>query len=168
MTEPTTTLAPEFSAPGARPTPWSAAVELLENAEVFWLSTVRPDGRPHVTPLLAIWRDGRAYFTTGAAERKARNLAVNPAVVLTTGRNALAEGLDVTVEGVAAPVTDAAVLRRLAASYAAKYGPDWAFGVGDGVLTHDEGGEALLFEVTPVRAFGFAKGAYAQTRWDLD
>jgi len=30
----------------------------LEKAEVFWLSTVRPDGRPHVTPMVSVWLDG--------------------------------------------------------------------------------------------------------------
>ncbi|WP_245880733.1 pyridoxamine 5'-phosphate oxidase family protein [Streptomyces zhaozhouensis] len=166
MSEPTATVAPEYSQPGARPTPWADVVELLRTAELYWLSTVRPDGRPHVTPLLAVWRDGRAYLVTGAEERKARNLAANPAVVLTTGRNLLSEGLDVVVEGTAARVVEPAVLRALADAYADKYGPDWAFGVGDGVLTQ-EAGEALLFEIVPSRAFGFAKGEYAQTRYDL-
>src|SRR5215207_9716 len=41
-----------FSAEDGRATPWATALELLEKAEVFWLSTVRVDGRPHVTPLV--------------------------------------------------------------------------------------------------------------------
>ncbi|GAA3866150.1 pyridoxamine 5'-phosphate oxidase family protein [Streptomyces sedi] len=166
VSEPAATLAPEYSQPGARPTPWGTVVELLRTAETYWLSTVRPDGRPHVTPLLAIWRDGRAYLATGAEERKARNLADNPAVVLTTGRNSLSEGVDVVVEGGAARVVEPAVLRAVADAYAEKYGSDWAFGVGEGVLTQ-EAGEALLFEIVPSRVFGFAKGEYAQTRYDL-
>ncbi|MDT0270816.1 pyridoxamine 5'-phosphate oxidase family protein [Streptomyces sp. DSM 44915] len=167
MTEPTGTLHTGFSEPGAAATPWAAAVALLESAEIYWLSTVRPDGRPHVTPLLAIWRDDRAYVTTGATERKARNLAENPAVVLTTGTNRLSAGLDITVEGTARRVTDQPLLGRLATDYATKYGQDWAFQPGDGVLEHAEGGAALLFEITPDRVFGFAKDPYTQTRWDL-
>ncbi|WP_062204828.1 pyridoxamine 5'-phosphate oxidase family protein [Streptomyces sp. NBRC 109706] len=166
--EPTsTTLSREFSEPDARPTPWDTALRALTSAEVFWLSTVRPDGRPHVTPLLAIWQDGSAWFTTGAGERKAKNLAANPEVVLTTGRDTLDEGLDLTVEGRARRRTEAEPLRRLADAYAAKYGPDWAFEARDGALHHAEGGSALLFEIVPSRVFGFAKGAYSQTRWDF-
>jgi hypothetical protein len=35
-----------FSQPDATPTPWSAGVEHVIAADTFWLSTVRPDGRP--------------------------------------------------------------------------------------------------------------------------
>jgi hypothetical protein len=38
-----------FSQPGAAPTPWPVAREQIAAAETFWISTVRPDGRPHVT-----------------------------------------------------------------------------------------------------------------------
>jgi hypothetical protein len=37
--------------------------------------TVRPDGRPQVTPVVAVWLDGAVHFTTGPTERKAHNLA---------------------------------------------------------------------------------------------
>jgi hypothetical protein len=162
---PQTTLAPEFSEPGAEPTRWAEALAVLERAEIFWLSTVRPDSRPHVTPLLTVWTDDRLWFTTGAAERKARNLAANPWCVLTTGSNALGEGLDITVEGSAERVTDDAALGPVADAYGRKYGKDWAFTVRDGALHHAEGGTALAFGVAPVTAFGFRKGTYSQTRW---
>ena len=41
-------LEPQFSSDDATPTPWAEARECLEKAEVYWLSTVRSDGRPHV------------------------------------------------------------------------------------------------------------------------
>ena len=47
-------LGKEFSSPDATPTPWPEAREVLANAEIYWLSTVRPDGRPHVTPLMTV------------------------------------------------------------------------------------------------------------------
>ena len=87
------------------------ALEDLQGAEVYWLSTVRPDGRPHVTPLLGVWLDGALYFCTGPTERKAKNLAQNPNCAVTTGRNGLADGLDLVVEGAAAEVRDGAELR---------------------------------------------------------
>jgi hypothetical protein len=42
-----------------------------------------------VPPLLGIWLGGALYFCAGPAERKAKNLAVNPRCVLTTGHNEL-------------------------------------------------------------------------------
>jgi Pyridoxamine 5'-phosphate oxidase len=78
---------------------------VLEAAELFWISTVRADGRPHVTPLVAAWLDGAIHFHTGADEQKAANLRANPHVVLTTGCNRWNEGLDVVVEGEAVRVS---------------------------------------------------------------
>ncbi|QFG25164.1 pyridoxamine 5'-phosphate oxidase family protein [Actinomadura sp. WMMB 499] len=33
---------------------WPEARRLLEDAELYWLATVRADGRPHVTPLIGV------------------------------------------------------------------------------------------------------------------
>jgi hypothetical protein len=164
--EPVTELS-AFSSPHAVPTAWSRGRRDLQDAEVYWLSTVRPDGRPHVTPLLGVWFDGALYFCTGPGERKARNLAGNPHCVITTGRNAL-NGLDLVVEGQAVPVTDEAERGDVAGTYEAKYGPHFAAphgtwsGLGDAIRD----GEALLYRVAPSTAFGFGKGGqYSQTRW---
>jgi len=46
-------------------------VDVLTRSEMFWLSSVRGDGRPHVTPLPAIWLDGALHICTGDAEQKA-------------------------------------------------------------------------------------------------
>jgi general stress protein 26 len=162
--EPPAVLDPRFSMEDAAPTAWSEARARLEAAEVYWLSTVRPDGRPHVTPLIAVWRDGSLFFCTGSDERKARHLARNPHCILTTGSNALDEGLDVVVEGDAVKVSDDAKLQPIADAYEAKYGSDWHFTVRDGAFHHDAG-EALVYEVAPATAFGFRKGEYSQTRW---
>ncbi|MGW7053413.1 pyridoxamine 5'-phosphate oxidase family protein [Streptomyces sp. NPDC054887] len=162
--EPRTDLDSRYSEQDASATPWSEAVPRLARAELFWLTTVRPDGRPHVTPLLAVWQDEALYFCTGPAERKAKNLARNPHVVLTTGANTLREGFDLVVEGKAVRESDERRLRRLAAAYEEKYGPDWHFDVRDGAF-YGEGDRAVVFRVAPVAAFGFGKGVYSQTRW---
>ena len=57
-------------------------MRLLETAELFWITTVRADGRPHLTPLTALWLDEAIHFGTGADEQKARNIAANPHVLL--------------------------------------------------------------------------------------
>lgn len=152
-----------YSSPGAAPTPWALVDQTLEKAEIFWMGTVRPDGRPHVTPLIAIWLDDAIHITTGAEERKALNIAENPACTMTTGCNALNDGLDVVIEGRAKRVSDAATLERLASLYKSKY--DWDFAVKDGTLA-DGDHPALVFGVTPDTIFAFNKGEpFAQTRW---
>jgi hypothetical protein len=117
-----------------------------------------------VTPLLSLFIDDVAYFTTGPDEQKCRNLRVNAQCALTTGCNRLHEGLDLVVEGDAERVQDDARLGLLAAAFEAKYGPDWHFEVADGSFHHD-GGEAQVFAVAPSTAYGFRKGDYAHTRW---
>jgi Pyridoxamine 5'-phosphate oxidase len=84
---PTPDLHSGLSAPGGRPTPWRDGVDVLESAELFWISTVGADGRPHVTPLPALWRDGALHFCTGAGEQKALNLHANDQCDRTTGDN---------------------------------------------------------------------------------
>jgi nitroimidazol reductase NimA-like FMN-containing flavoprotein (pyridoxamine 5'-phosphate oxidase superfamily) len=164
---PITKLDPQYSSPSATATPWATAAVQLEKAEIFWLSTVRPDRRPHVTPLPAIWMDGGLYFCTGAEERKAKNLAQNAHCILTTGRNTLnEEGLDLVVEGDAVRVLDNAELQCVADLFEAKYGSDWHYDVHDGTFVGNEENVALVFKVVPTTAFGFGKGAvFSQTRW---
>ena len=95
--EPTTELHPEYSSPDAAAMPWSEARDRLELAEIFWISTVRPEARPHVTPLVAVWLDDALYFVTGENERKAKNLTYNPHVVMTTGCAAFRDGFDIVM-----------------------------------------------------------------------
>ena len=171
MTEPVpdTELVDAFSGPDAKATEWSQAVHELASAEVYWLSTVRPDGRLHVTPLLAIWREGALYFCTGPNERKAKNLSSNRHCVLTTGQNTL-NGLDLVIEGTADSVNVPAELGRVAGTYESKYGsyftaPDgmW-FGLGDAIRR----AEVLVYRVAPQTGFGFGKGeTFSQTRWSF-
>jgi uncharacterized pyridoxamine 5'-phosphate oxidase family protein len=166
--EPVTTLS-VFSSDGAVPTGWTQGRGVLEDADLYWVSTVRPDGRPHVTPLLGVWLDGAMYFCTGSNERKAKNLVQNPHCTLTTGCNNL-DGLDVVVEGAVAKVSDDTELRSVANAYESKYGADFTapegtwFGLGDSIRS----GEVLLYRVAPATAFGFAKGRpFSQTRWEF-
>ncbi len=158
-----------FSSPGAPRVPWSAVREALERAEVSWVSTVRPDGRPHVTPLLTVTADGSLFFCTGKDERKARNLESSTHVVLTTGANRLDEGMDVVVEGDAERVTDDVLLHRLAERWRCTY--DWHFTVRDGSFWDSAGGdggggEAYVFAVRPEVVFAYARGPeHTAMRW---
>jgi general stress protein 26 len=121
MKQPVTELETRFSDEDAVASDWEETRSVLEDAELFWISTVRADGRPHVTPLVAVWLDDAIYFATGQDEQKAVNLRSNQNVILTTGCNEWERGLDVVIEGEAVQVTDKSLLDRLAETWATKW-----------------------------------------------
>jgi hypothetical protein len=70
MNEPFTTLDPRFSDPDAVATRWDESRRALEHAELFWITTVRADGRLHVTPLVAVWLDDAIHFKPAPQSRR--------------------------------------------------------------------------------------------------
>ena len=149
--------------------PWSRAEEALAAVEgediTHFLATVRPDGRPHVAGVGALWVDGKFYFVSGAGTRKSRNLAERPDCVISVKL----PGVDLVVEGSAGKVTDAATLQRLAERYAAQ---GWPATVKDGAFTAPYSAPSAgpppwdLYEFTPQTAFGVAGAEpYGATRW---
>ncbi|MBX9245531.1 pyridoxamine 5'-phosphate oxidase family protein [Actinotalea ferrariae] len=154
---------PRYGDATAEPPPWEAVERLLTEAQLYWIVTVRADGRPHAVPLVGVWRDGSFAFCTGAEEQKHRNLRGNPHVAMTTGATGAdgwRTGKDVVVEGTAVHVTDAEDLGELAAAWYAKYGDDWHFEV-DGEEFVEAGpdlsarGRARVFRVLPTKAIVF-------------
>jgi general stress protein 26 len=164
MGGPTTTRDHRFSGPGTRATSWEETRSILEGAQLFWITTVRADGRPHVAPLVAVWLGDAIYFCTGPAEQKAVNLRGNARVILTTGCNTWDNGVDVVVEGEAVRVTDAALLKRLAEQWALKWDGRWRWEVHDDGFRHPGGGAALVYAIAPAKILAFAKGHFSLTR----
>lgn len=161
--EPRGELDSRFSAPEATARPWSDVDAALTGAVMFWISTVRPDGRAHVTPIPAVWTGGALHICTGAQEQKAKNLARDPRCVLTTGTN-LDAGLDVVVEGPVRRVTGRPVLQRLAGLWKERLG--WDFEATDEGFTSDVNDAVLVYALTPVKILAFGKGRPAsQTRF---
>jgi PPOX class probable F420-dependent enzyme len=102
---------------------WSWAAERLAAARNYWVSTTRPDGRPHAMPVWGLWHEDAFYFSSAPSSRKARNLEINPAVVVH-----LESGDEVVVvEGEAGRVTDEELLKRLSTDYSGKYGYEVTF-----------------------------------------
>lgn len=65
--------------------PRTRAERFLADEPVVWLSSVRPDGRPHLVP---IWfrRDGRALIVLSRPHaQKVRNIRLTPTVMLALG-----------------------------------------------------------------------------------
>ncbi|MGY1780153.1 pyridoxamine 5'-phosphate oxidase family protein [Geodermatophilus sp. SYSU D01036] len=164
---------PRYGDATATAPPWADVERLLADAQLYWITTVRADGRPHAVPLVGVWHDGAFAFCTGADEQKARNLDGNPHVAVTTGSTGAHGwdgGRDVVVEGVAVRVTDPGELQALADAWYAKYGEDWHFAVrGDEFVELSSsggatGGGARVYRVPPDKVLLFG-GPHGQTRY---
>jgi PPOX class probable F420-dependent enzyme len=96
---------------------WDWARRRLVTAHNYWISTTRPDGRPHAMPIWGLWIDETFLFSTARRSRKARNLARDPRLIVHL------ESGDQTVilEGRAREITDRALLDRYATTYHSKY-----------------------------------------------
>lgn len=167
------TIDPRYGDASATPPPWSHVERLLTDAQLYWIVTVRKDGRPHAVPLVGVWHEGAFVFCTGAQEQKQHNLNANARVAVTTGTTGAGgwdSGEDLVVEGTAVRVTDEAALHVLADAWFAKYGEDWHFGVrGDQLVElstsggSTEGG-ALVYRVAPTKVIAFG-GEHGQTTY---
>jgi nitroimidazol reductase NimA-like FMN-containing flavoprotein (pyridoxamine 5'-phosphate oxidase superfamily) len=156
---PVTSIDRRYSSPSAEPTSWAETLRVLEQAELFWLTTVRADGRPHVTPVVAVWGEGGIHFHTGAREQKYLNLQADPHVVLTTGAATWDRGLDVVVEGPAVQVTAKATLERLAPLWKDKWDGRWQLTAREGGFFEDDSDEgSMVFSVAPTKIFAHSKG----------
>jgi hypothetical protein len=136
--------------------PWSWATVRLEQARNYWVSTSRPDGRPHAMPVWGIWLDEAFFFGSGRDSAKTRNLAANPAIVVHL------ESGDETVilEGLAEQVLDDALERRVDEVYGPKYD-----------FTPDSSDESdPWFVVRPKRAYAWTECSYpgSATQFDFD
>src|SRR5437588_473394 len=119
--------------------PWSWAEERLTDSHNYWITTVRPDGRPHVMVVWGIWMDGAFWFSTGQRSRKWKNLSANPNCVISTENSAEA----VILEGVAEHMRDKDSWKRFCDLYEPKY--NWKM---EGYKNEP------VFAVRPRRIFG--------------
>lgn len=82
--------------------PWSWADERLQGRYIWWLSTTRPDGRPHLMPVWAVWLGDCVGFSTGAGTAKAKSIAANKYVSIVPERGTQS----VIIEGEVAAVPE--------------------------------------------------------------
>ncbi len=139
--------------------PWQWALERLEKSHNYWISTTRPDGRPHLMLVWGVWWQDAFWFSTGPRTRKARNIAADPRVVIATEKADEA----VILEGVVEEIKDRTLWKQLIEIYNSKYGGDV------GPLLASSGG--CVFRVIPQIAFGQDEHTEnfteSVTRWDF-
>ncbi|SRR6266498_101776 len=97
--------------------PWIKIEHWLQAFRSIWISTTRPNGRPHAVPVWYIWDGRNLYFISARNLQKSRNLKGQPWIVVHAG-----DGDDVIIlEGLAQIVTDKEELDRIDEAYSAKY-----------------------------------------------
>ena len=148
-----------------QPVDWRQVADALAGAELYWLTTVRGDGRPHTTPLVGAWVDDSFVFCTGPDEQKAHNLAHCTAVTVTTGVNTWNDGLDIVVEGHAERLTGLNTMTRLAGVIREKYDGEWDFTPREDGFGHSDDSVAHVFLVPAAKVLAFAKSPHGQTRF---
>ena len=143
---------------------WDDIENRLSSAQLYWIVTVRTDGRPHAVPLVGVWRDGAFFFCTGKDEQKHRNLESNAQVAVLTGSMGAEgwnSGKDIVVEGRAVRVAAADALETLAGAWVEKYGEDWRYEVrGDEFYEVSDSGDGMqggarVYRVAPAKVMVF-------------
>jgi hypothetical protein len=136
--------------------PWEHVQRRMSEALNYWISTTRPDGRPHATPVWGMWLDDTFYFDGSPETRRGRNIAANPHIVVH-----LESADDVVIlEGEAHQIVASLELReRLAAAYSAKYA---SHGYSPGPETWETGG---LYVMTIRKAIAWTAFTKDPTRW---
>lgn len=82
--------------------PWRKIDHFLQAFRSIWLSTTRPDGRPHAVPVWYIWDGRHLYLISDRNFQKSRNLAHQPWIIVHAG-----DGDDVIIlEGLIEIVTE--------------------------------------------------------------
>ena len=132
-----------------------------------WLTTINPDGSPHVTPVGVVQLDGVWYFSSGPGTRKSRNLAADPRCVVSVATHPF----DLVIEGNAQRVTDADELRAAAATFNQQ---GWPAEVdGDGLTAEYSAPSAgppplHVYRITPATVFAFGTAEpYRATRFEV-
>ena len=101
---------------------WNWVVEQLTESKNYWLSSVRPNGRPHVVPRWGVFIDNKFFYDGSPETRHAQNIIKNPNVSLH-----LESGEQVVMmEGVSKPAEKPTLefAKQLAQAIGDKYGED--------------------------------------------
>ena len=137
--------------------PWNKIDHWLRAFRSIWISTTRPNGRPHAVPVWYTWDGRHLYFISARHLQKSKNMARQPWIVVHAG-----DGDDVVIlEGPVQIVTEQGELERVEADYRAKY-----VDPGSGAQATIFEPDADLYRVDVKRIMAWEYGAVAhRTEW---
>jgi PPOX class probable F420-dependent enzyme len=92
---------------------------MLRREPIVWLSTVQPDGRPHLVPIWFSWDGSRLFVASKPDARKVRNLRLNPELMLALGEPE--DDFDVGLVEAVAELPSARTAELLPPAHLAKY-----------------------------------------------
>ncbi|HZT96824.1 MAG TPA: pyridoxamine 5'-phosphate oxidase family protein [Chloroflexota bacterium] len=147
------------------PLPWEEGQKRIAENRIYWLTTVRPSGRPHTRPVLAVWVGDALYTTSSASARKGRNLEANPSCSVAV----MAEDMHIVLEGEASRVTSETRLEQVAQAYRDKY--SWPVSIVEGGFEAPYAAPAAgaspyqPYEITPSIVFGWVTSD-AEDGWE--
>ena len=138
--------------------PWSWALSRLRDSPNYWLSTVWPDGRPHLMPVWAVWQDEAVWFSSSLGSRKIRNIEHGSRVSIATD-----DPLNpVVAEGPARIMTDTMSIKAFLDAVNTKYRTGYA-------LDFLDPAKNATVRVRPRWVFGLDERDFAgsPTRWEF-
>jgi hypothetical protein len=133
-----------------------------------WLTTINPDGSPHVMPIGVVQHGGSWYFTSGPGTRKSGNLSRDARCVVSVAT----DPFDLVIEGAAERVTDGDELSSVAQAYARDGWP--AEVVGDALAAEYSAPSAgpapwYLYRVKPSTVYALGTSEpFGATKFQLD
>ena len=152
------TIPRDYGTVGAKRLPWTWAHQRLVSAMVYWLTTVRPDGSPHVRPVDGNWVDDALFVGGSPKAGWIRNLAGD-------GRATIhlpdVQGV-VIIEGAARQVVPDERLADRLATGAKKYEPMY------GPASPSDYLGKPVWAVIPYRALGWERFPTDATGWEFD
>jgi PPOX class probable F420-dependent enzyme len=100
-------------------TPRPSALAALREDPVVWLSSVQPNGRPHVVPLWFVWQEDRIVAFSKPRASKIRNLRGQPRAMLAIG--SLGPEMDVELIEAVAELPSSSASEVMPQGFGAKY-----------------------------------------------
>ena len=61
---------------------WDFVSEQMSRSRHYWISTLFPDGRPHVVPVWGIWYENRFHFEGSLQTAWGQNILKNPQIAV--------------------------------------------------------------------------------------
>ena len=99
--------------------PRESIIAALEREDVVWVSSIRPDGRPHLAAVWFLWDGDSILVFSKPNAQKVRNVRANPSVMIAVGQPGIDFDVEL-IEGVA-ELDETATSRLLPRSFETKY-----------------------------------------------